>query len=144
MSDTLTIMLVEKSAKSQEAFRRFFHSLGLKVLVSANAERAVNRIFDHPPPAHGIVISSLELGDAAVAAFNSLSDPGAMRNVPALLIVNQKSPAVVEAAQCDDRRKIIFVPMSVPEVIEALGQVFTNAGLGAEWQAILERPEPGT
>lgn len=142
MPDTLTLMLVEKSAKSQEAFRRFFQSLGLKVLLSVSAERAVNRIFDYPPPAHCLVISSLELGDAAVAAFNALSDPRAIRNVPGLLIVNQKSPAIVTAARCDDRRRIVFVPMSVPEVLDALGQVFTSAGLGAQWQALVEAPGP--
>ena len=46
------------------------------------------------------------------------------------------------AARCDDRRRIIFVPMSVLEVLNALGQVFTSAGLGAQWQALVEAPGP--
>ena len=39
-----TLMLVEKSPKSQEAFRRFFGSLGVRILITTNPERALARL----------------------------------------------------------------------------------------------------
>jgi hypothetical protein len=58
-----TLMLVEKSPKSQEAFRRFFGALGVRMLITTNADRALGRLAEPSPPAKGIVFVPLSVPD---------------------------------------------------------------------------------
>lgn len=119
----ITLMVVEKSQKGQEAFRRFFTTLGIRVLITSNPERALARLAAVPRPAHGIVFSSLELGEPAVDAFNSMAGHAVLRLVPAILIANPKQRALLERAECDDLRKIVLIPLTVPAVVAALTKV---------------------
>ncbi|MFM8635848.1 MAG: hypothetical protein ACKOEX_13750 [Planctomycetia bacterium] len=127
-----TLMLVEKSDRSQEALRQFFASLQIRALITASPDRALNRLAEPSPPARGIICSAIELGDAAVDAFNSMATSDHLRHVPALLIANPKQRAVADRAQCDDLRKIVFVPMKIPDVIAALSAILD-----------IEPPAPG-
>jgi hypothetical protein len=130
-----TFIIVEKSTKSQNAFRRFFESLGFRVLVSASPARALATAESSKIAVDGLIMSSLELGDEAVVAFNSLSDPASSAKLPAVLIVNKKNTAIVEAARCDDYRKVIFIPMNVSSVISTISMVLrkdSQAELSAE------------
>lgn len=118
-----TLMLVEKSTRSQEAFRRFFAALRIRVLITANPDRALARLSEPSPPARGIIFSALDLGDDAVNAFNSMAENEGLRFVPALLIANPKHQVVADRARCDELRKIIFVPLTVPDVAAALAAI---------------------
>lgn len=119
-----TLMLVEKSPKSQEAFRRFFGSLGVRILITTNPERALARLAEPSPPAKGIILSGLELGTEAVQAFNAMADHPDLKNTPAVMIATPKQQSLVENARCDDKRKIVFVPLSVPDVTAVLAELF--------------------
>ena len=123
-SKPFTLMLVEKSPKSQEAFRRFFGSLGVRILITINPDRALARLAEPSPPAKGILFSCIELGGEAVRAFNAMADHPDLRKTPAIMIMNPKQQALIDAARCDDRRKIVFVPLSVPDVSAMLTELF--------------------
>jgi CheY-like chemotaxis protein len=123
-SKPFTLMLVEKSPKSQEAFRRFFGSLGVRILITTNAERALARLAEPSPPANGIIFSGLELGGEAVNAFNAMARRPDLQRTPAIMIATPKQQSLVESANCDDRRKIIFVPLTVPDVTRLLEELF--------------------
>lgn len=118
-----TLMLVEKSARSQEALRRFFAQLRIRLLITANLDRALARFAEPSPPARGIIFSAIDLGDAVVDAFNSMPTSDHLRYVPALLIANPTQRAVADRAHCDDLRKIVFVPIKVPDVVTALSAI---------------------
>lgn len=126
MARQYTFIIVEKSTKSQNAFRRFFESLGIKVLVSASPSRALATIESSNTKVDGLILSSLELGHEAVEVFNSLSEPTSGEKIPAVLIVNQKNPSIVDAARCDDYRKVVFIPMNVPSVVATLSMVLRS------------------
>lgn len=119
-----TLMLVEKSPKSQEAFRRFFDSLGVRILITINPERALARLAEPTPPAKGILFSGIELGGEAAKAFNAMADHPDLKNTPAIMIANPKQQGLIEAVRCDDKRKIVFVPLSVPDVTAVLAELF--------------------
>ena len=123
-SKPFTLMLVEKSPKSQEAFRRFFGSLGVRILITTNADRALARLAEPSPPAMGIIFSGLELGAECVAAFNAMAGHPDLQATPAIMIANPKQQSLIERANCDGRRKIIFVPLTVPDVISLLEELF--------------------
>jgi hypothetical protein len=123
-SKPFTLMLVEKSPKSQEAFRRFFGSLGVRILITTNAERALARLAEPSPPAMGIIFSGLELGAESVAAFNAMAGHPDLQTTPAIMIANPKQQSLIERANCDGRRRIIFVPLTVPDVISLLEELF--------------------
>jgi hypothetical protein len=59
-------MLVESGEKAQQALREFFSKLGFRVLLTENPQRAIARFSSIPLPADFLVISSRELGAAAV------------------------------------------------------------------------------
>ena len=119
-----TLMLVEKSPKSQEAFRRFFGALGVRMLITTNPDRALARLAEPSAPAKGIVFSGLELAAEAVHAFNAMAAHPDLQQTPAIMIATPKQQSLIETAQCDGRRKILFVPLTVPEVTVLLAELF--------------------
>jgi DNA-binding NtrC family response regulator len=129
MARQLTFIVVEKSAKSQNAFRKFFEGLGFRVLISASPVRALTTVDNAKVKIDGLIFSSLELGDEAVDVFNSLADSELLAAMPAVLIVNHKNPAIIEAAKCDDYRKLVFIPMHVPSVTATLSEVLSKRPL---------------
>jgi CheY-like chemotaxis protein len=119
-----TLMLVEKSPKSQEAFRRFFGSLGVRMLITTNAERALARLAEPSPPAKGIIFSGLELATEAAKAFNAMASHPDLKRTPAIMIATPKQQALIDSVQCDEKRRIVFVPLSVPDVVSMLAELF--------------------
>jgi CheY-like chemotaxis protein len=119
-----TLMLVEKSPKSQEAFRRFFAALGVRLLITTNAERALARLAEPSPPAKGIVFSGLELAAEAAKAFNAMAGHPDLKRTPAIMIATPKQQGLIDSVQCDDRRRLVFVPLSVADVTGMLKELF--------------------
>jgi hypothetical protein len=119
-----TLMLVEKSPKSQEAFRRFFGALGVRILITTNADRALARLAEPAPPAKGIIFSGLELAAESAKAFNAMAGHPDLKQTPAIMIATPKQQTLIESVQCDEKRRIVFVPLSVPDVVGILKELF--------------------
>jgi CheY-like chemotaxis protein len=116
-------MLVESGEKAQQALREFFSKLGFRVLLTENPQRAIARFSSIPLPADFLVISSRELGAAAVEAFNKLSTESYLADVPAILMVSPKQPQVSAAAKVDGRRKLLSLPLQAGELSKVLGEI---------------------
>lgn len=126
-----TVMLVEKSRKSQESLRRFLQNLGYRVLLTENPRRALNRFTSMPPPADGLVISAQELGQEALDAFNELTSDSFLLSVPAIIIVSPNQKSVVEAAVCDDRRRLLLLPITTQKMVSLLEDVIPHSASGS-------------
>ena len=74
-------------------------------------------------PADFLVISSRELGLAAVEAFNTLSKESYLADVPAILLTSPKQPQVSAAAKVDGRRKLLPLPLQAAELSKVLGEI---------------------
>lgn len=120
----LTLMLVEKSPRSQEAFRRFFGSLGVRMLITTNPDRALARLAEPSPPARGIIFSGIELATEAAKAFNAMADHPDLRHTPAIMITTPKQQSLIDSVHCDEKRRIVFVPLAVADVVGLLEELF--------------------
>jgi len=118
-----SVMLVEAGEKAQQALREFFAKLGYRVLLTENPQRALARFSSTPLPADFLVLSTRELGQQAVDAFNQLSKESYLADVPALLLVSPKQPQVSAAAKVDARRKLLMLPLQTAEVAKAVDEI---------------------
>jgi eukaryotic-like serine/threonine-protein kinase len=126
-----TVMLVEKSRKSQETLRRFLQKLGYRVLLTESPRRALSRFATRPLPADCLVISAQELGDEAVEAFNELSTDAFYAEVPAILIASGRQEGVLQAAQFDDRRRLLQIPINSENMISLLSELLPTSASGS-------------
>jgi CheY-like chemotaxis protein len=126
-----TVMLVEKSRKSQETLRRFLQNLGYRVLLTESPRRALSRFASRPLPADCLVISAQELGDEAVEAFNQLSADAFFADVPAILIASSRQEGVLEAAHFDDRRRLLQIPINSEKVVSLLADLIPSSASGS-------------
>lgn len=126
-----TVMLVEKSRKAQESLRRFLENLGYRVLLTESPQRALTRFESQPPPADCLVISAQELGDEAVAAFNRLTSDRFLNEIPAILIAGTNQKEVLEAANFDDRRRLLQIPISAEKMVSLLESLIPSTASGS-------------
>lgn len=126
-----TVMLVEKSRKSQETLRRFLQNLGYRVLLTESPRRALSRFASRPLPADCLVISAQELGDEAVEAFNELSTDVFFAEVPAILIASGRQEGVLGAAQFDERRRLLQIPINSEKMISLLTDLIPSSASGS-------------
>ena len=118
-----TLMLVASASPEQAPLRDFFRKLGYKVLLTENADRAVACCAAKPPVADCLLINVASVGEIGVEVFNSLAHDETLRNVPAVLLVDQNRRDLAARARVDDRRKLVQVPLrtaAVSGVLEAL------------------------
>jgi serine/threonine-protein kinase len=112
--DERTIMLVESNVRMQDTIRNALKKRGYRVLVFSSPHRALQRFHDHvdaEPLADCVILSTGELGDEAVDAFNALGEDERTEHMPAILLVNREAQQRVQHAKVDDRR--ILLPLSV-------------------------------
>ena len=126
-----TVMLVEKSRKSQETLRRFLQNLGYRVLLTESPRRALSRFASRPLPADCLVISAQELGDEAVEAFNELSRDSFYAEVPAILIASGRQEEILQAAEFDHRRRLLQIPINSEKMISLLADLIPSSASGS-------------
>ncbi|MFM7034525.1 MAG: protein kinase domain-containing protein [Planctomycetia bacterium] len=126
-----TVMLVEKSRKSQESLRRFLEKIGYRVLLTESPQRAITRFESQPLPADCLVISAQELADEAVAAFNRLTSDRFLNEIPAILIAGTNQKEVLEAANFDDRRRLLQIPISSEKMVSLLESLIPSTASGS-------------
>lgn len=117
------VMLVETQGRAQQQLKDFFGKLGLRVLVTENAQRALARFSTTPLPADALVISTQSLGEDAIEAFNKLTSDPFFSQVPALLLVPQKHKELAERAVLDDKRRLLETPFHTRQIVELLDEL---------------------
>ena len=105
------VMVVESNAKLQDAFRDQLKKLGYRVLVTSDPERALQRFQDGAKAADALLFSACALGDSALEAFNRFGDEEATRDIPAMLLVDDRHKHLAEQAKLADHRLLMAVPV---------------------------------
>jgi len=118
-----TVMLVESSEKGQQILREFLGKLGYRVLVTQSPQRALTRFASIPAPADCLVVSTLTLGEEAVAVFNGLAGDEQLAAVPAVLLLGAKQRDLKPLARGDDRRRVVQMPVPGQEMGELLSEL---------------------
>jgi CheY-like chemotaxis protein len=118
-----TLMVVEATEPAQRALRSFFASLGYRVLITENPQRALVRFSTTPVPADCLVISAQIIGEPAVVAFNRLAQDPFLANVPAILILGPQQGKLAARAVVDGRRKLVTTPIRSGEIARVLEEM---------------------
>jgi hypothetical protein len=111
-----TLILVASASPEQAPLREFFRKLGYKVLLTENPGRAVACCSAKPPVADCLLINVASVGEEGIDVFNSLAHDEFLRNVPAVLLVDEQRQDLAARARVDDRRKLVEVPLRTDDV----------------------------
>ena len=122
-----TLMLVEPSAAAQAALRQFFTKLGYRVLLTENPQRALVRFSTTPLPADCLVMSMQSLGEAAIEAFNRLTEDPFLLQVPAILLATPKQQERASQARLDELRKLVITPISSDSMLQVLDALLNHS-----------------
>jgi len=114
------LMVVESNVGLQDIFRQRLKTNGFRVLVTCDPDRALARFGDHPKPADCLLISTGELGEQGLAAFNRLDESDDTRGVPAILLLGEKQHDWIKRVKLNDRRVVLKMPLKVRELREAV------------------------
>lgn len=122
-----TVMLVESKVELQNAIRDRLKKRGYRVLVIGDPRRAISRFEPlEDPPADCVVFSAHELGSAALEAFNRFATDEHTRDIPAILLVDEKQQHIIERAKLDSHRRRLSLPLKVRELRAMLQKLLQN------------------
>lgn len=120
-----TIMIVENRLEFQNLLRDKLKNRGYRVLVLSDPMRAMNRIGDSNDDqgVDCVVISAINLGNDALDFFNNVGQQANTKDLPMLLLVDQRQTHIVERAQVGENHRIIAMPLKVRELRETILQL---------------------
>jgi serine/threonine-protein kinase len=114
------LMLIESDVKMQDMLRDLFKKNGYRVLVLGDPDRAVQRFFEDPRAADVILFTTSSNGRAALEAFNRFGQEGTLRDIPAVLLLDQNHAHWDEEAQVGEHRTVAKMPIKMRELRGAL------------------------
>jgi serine/threonine-protein kinase len=118
-----SLMVVESKLQLQNLFRERLKSVGYRVLVTADPERALARFAENAKTADCVLFSTSDLGEAAINAFNRLGEEPATQSIPAVLLLGEQHQALKAKAKVDKHRVVICSPIKLRELREVLAKL---------------------
>ncbi|MCG8449522.1 MAG: protein kinase [Pirellulales bacterium] len=120
------LMIVESDTKMQDLLRELFKKRGYRVLMTSDPERLFQRFYENSNMADVLLLSSGNIGEGAVEAFNRLGEESATKNVPAVLLLGDGQSDWKERASAGERRTVIQMPLKSRQLREAILKVLSN------------------
>jgi serine/threonine-protein kinase len=121
------LMIVESDTKMQDLFREMFKKRGYRVLVTSDPDRLFQRFYENRTTADVVLLSSGHLGANALQAFNRLSQEGATKKVPAVLLLGDQQSDWRKQASQDHHRGVLQMPVKSRELRSAILKVLKGA-----------------
>jgi hypothetical protein len=90
------------------------------VLVLGDPERAVPRFFEDPRTADVILFTTSSNGRAALEAFNRFGQEATLRDIPAVLLLDQNHSHWDGEARVGDHRSVAKMPIKMRDLRGAL------------------------
>jgi serine/threonine-protein kinase len=118
-----SLMVVESKLQLQNLFRERLKSVGYRVLVTADPERALIRFAENAKTADCVLFSTSDLGELAINAFNRLGDDPATQSVPAVLLLGEQHQTLKAKAKVNKHRVVICSPIKLRELREVLARL---------------------
>ena len=78
------------------------------------------------PPADCVIFGASDLGTLAVQAFNKFASDEHTRDIPSILLVDQKQSHIIGEASRGPGRKLLPLPLKVRELRAALTQLLAG------------------
>jgi serine/threonine-protein kinase len=118
-----SLMVVESKQQLQNLFRERLKSVGYRVLVTADPERALARFAENPKVADCVLFSSSDLGQSAIDAFNRLTEDNLLKTIPAVLLLGEHHQALQAKAKTAKHRVVICSPVKLRDLRDALAKL---------------------
>jgi serine/threonine-protein kinase len=111
-----TVMLIEANAGMQDLLRDKLKQHGYRVLIVSDPERGMSRFTGTQHVADAVIFSALDMGYAAVEAFNRFGEDEVTQELPAILMLDQKQQAFARDAKLSSHRVTISMPLKVKDL----------------------------
>ncbi len=111
-----TLMIVESDVKMQNTFRDALKRKGYRVLVTNDPERAMGRFEDDPNVADLVLLSTFNLGQAALEGFNRFGHNAKTKGLPAILLLHESHGQWASEAQVNSHRAVAKSPLKLREL----------------------------
>jgi tRNA A-37 threonylcarbamoyl transferase component Bud32 len=115
-----SLMIVESNGQMQDVLRAGLKKMGYRVMLTRDPDHAIKRFFRNPTAADCVIFSTLELGDAALEAFNQFAEGEDTCNVAAVLLLGEEHAEWAAKARTADRRVILRSPIKMRDFRHAL------------------------
>ena len=110
-------MIVESKIDMQDVLRDRLKKHGYKVLIFSDPRRPLQRYTDAEKRLCDCALfSTSELGDAAVEAFNEWGAHEQTRDVPAILLVDNRQSDIIKTARLSEHRVLLSLPFKMREL----------------------------
>jgi CheY-like chemotaxis protein len=119
-----TVMLIDSNTGMQDLLRDKLKQHGYRVLIVSHPDRGLARFTGTQHVADCVIFSALDLGMDAVEAFNRFGDDDVTRDMPAILILDQKQQHLAQEAKLAPHRVSLSMPIKVKELRLALMKLF--------------------
>ena len=116
------IMLVESNTAVQAALKSGLKKHGFRVLVVTNPDRAFSRLQNDPQAAHGLIVSTNDLGQSGVELFNKLAE-GKTSHLPSILLLGKSQDALKATASISDRHVAVALPLRMSQLRNLLNRL---------------------
>lgn len=117
------LMVVESDVKMQDKLRELFKQNGYRVLVSSDPHRVLNRFFDDNQAADLVLFTTCNNGRAALDVFNRFGKESFIRDVPAVLLLDQHHHEWADEAAVSDHRVVAKMPIKMRQLRELLVEI---------------------
>ncbi len=108
-----TLMLIESTAKMQDALRGKMKKQGYRMLVIGDAERGYQRIAKDPKVADCIIVSTISLGRDGLAVFQKLASEPKTADKPMILLIGKKQEKLLKKIQLAEHHRAAVMPITI-------------------------------
>lgn len=115
-----TVMFIESNTGMQDLLRDKLKQHGYRVLIVSDPERGRARFTGTQHVADCVIFSALDLGSAAIESFNRFGTDDVTRDMPAILLLDQKQQYMAGDAQLAPHRVLVSMPLKVKELRQTL------------------------
>jgi serine/threonine-protein kinase len=131
-----TVIVVESKQELQDILREKLKKRGYRVLIYGDPDRALSKFAPgESMPADCVVLCAPDLGNLALAAFNTFSEQEHTRNVPVVMLVDPKQQHIIRGAKTDARHMLLPMPLKVRELRQALVRLTKESHVNANEKA---------
>jgi serine/threonine-protein kinase len=114
------VMIVESNQRMQDIYREGLKRAGYRVLLTADAGRAVSRFQQDATAADCVLFAAGEVGTPALESFNQLGEDRRTKAIPALLLLDENQRDWAKKARVADHRKVLVLPLTMKQLRAAL------------------------
>ena len=118
-----TVLLIESNAKLQDALRSNLKKRGYRVLVIADAQRAMQRLLEEDNLAEVVILSTAVLGHEALDIFQVLSADEVTTKIPIVLLMGQKQVSALRDIELQSNQRAVTMPLKIKTLLTALNDL---------------------